>query len=136
MLNIIILLYALLGKPNSCQKELSTCSIQLVSIDCIKQEDDTGNDQVYLTLNGKEITSKYRTGSRGTISGHIDLKGIEPQPISEKAMLTLWEYDLLDPDDKLGSVSVRCSLPGAYSETITYRNPFGSADYVLHYVVY
>ncbi len=60
MLNIIILLYALLGKPNSCQKELSTCSIQLVSIDCIKQEDDTGNDQVYLTLNGKEITSKYR----------------------------------------------------------------------------
>ena len=114
---------------NSENSNNSNCYLQLVGIKCLQQEDWTGTDQVYITLDGEKVT----TTGRISTGGYIDLTNLDPFRINHDVKLKLWEYDW-DADDKLISGSAGCHFKGAGTKHFSGKH--GGARYKLYYKVY
>lgn len=105
----------------------ASCYLQLIKVKCITQEDWSGTDQIYFTIDGEKITTKARIKSGQS----MDLKNIAPIRITNSSTLELLEYDW-DSDDSLASTTISCNVSGRdYME-----GQHWTANYIVYYNVY
>lgn len=74
--------------------------VRFMRLQCIRNEDWTGSDNVYLRYNGEELLA-------GTTMNQGDSVRINKfMPISKYATVDLFEEDWADPDDFLGRIVI------------------------------
>ena len=114
------------------RREEARCYLKLISIECQQQDDWTGTDQIYLKLDGEEMTNTARIST----GGQLDLTGLTPIQIEEdiSVLLELFEDDFLDPDDKLVSGKIGCLFVGQGVQTLYGEK--GSASYQITYKIH
>ena len=95
-------------KKNTLNDDQYGCMLQLISVECISQEDFFGTDEVYVTVNGEKVTTTRRISTGKT----LDLTNTPPIKLSGITTVQLWEYDM-DDDDLLISDIVSCSPTGS-----------------------
>ncbi len=85
--------------------------LRLLNLNCYETE-ETGYDDVYLTLNGKKIWPRKKRQQSvpiGTTSLNVEVNDIAP---GTKLIIEIWDYDLLSENDKMGYVELYIDEPG------------------------
>lgn len=101
--------------------------LRLVSLHCVTTE-DVGSDHAYLLVNGVKVWGPTAMNDGDT----ADLRQVHPVPFAGTARLSLYDRDLVDPDDWLGDVVIGPS-PAGRERTAVFSQQ--GAHYVLTFVV-
>jgi hypothetical protein len=103
-------------------------SLHLISITCVNRDDPLNQDKPSLKVNGNTVWSGQHFAS-GTSQTLIS---VAAQPFNTTTDMELWEIDAWpNPDDFLGSYTVRAAEAGAGPKTATF-----SGDGALYQVSY
>ncbi|HEY9672153.1 MAG TPA: hypothetical protein V6D11_11955 [Waterburya sp.] len=105
--------------------------LKLISLYCETTEDNTGADEAYLLVNGRQVGGVNSINDRQS----RDLTYIEPIAFTTSAEIRLYDQDtgVFDKDDFLGSLTATSAQAGRGE----YRGRFNrdGADYTLTWEV-
>jgi hypothetical protein len=111
-----------------------------VRIECISQCDDTGSDQVFVTipesLNSK--TSATRSFKPGNIKSYTEIgpnngSGSTAWIINAGDKIKVYEKDLLDPDDLIKQINITSAICNGQQQTVTGTN--GNGKYKIYFTI-
>ena len=102
-------------------------TLRLLSLQCNRQEDYTGDDDIYIKINNGEkfYKGRFDDGQSRTINKDFDFVS--------QADVRLYEYDKYDPDDFLGSHVIEKDEQGQGEKTFNFSA--SGASYDLTYIV-
>ena len=102
--------------------------LRLIALRCNRQEDWTGDDDTYITINGTKFWGPKKFDDRQSRTINKD------HQFANRAEVRLYEYDTDSDDDFLGSHEVLRDEAGGGEKKINFSN--SGASYDLWYIVY
>ncbi|MEQ8927836.1 MAG: hypothetical protein RLO81_18615 [Fulvivirga sp.] len=113
----------------------TTYQLRLLKLHCYRQEESDG-DEVFLKYKNEKIwplNSKYESMKEGSQVVNVDIAGL----ISGTQMeIELWDYDLLTPNDKLGTFNMLINEKGGPFTTDLRTTNEEEAKYSLEWEAY
>jgi len=101
--------------------------LRLISLRCNRQEDFTGDDDIYIEINN---SGEFWKGRFDDSQSRIINKDFS---FESRADIRLYEYDKYDPDDSLGSYVVTGDEAGQGEKKVNFSA--SGASYDLTYIV-
>ncbi|MEU9858825.1 hypothetical protein [Streptomyces sp. NPDC047974] len=105
--------------------------LRLISLYCSKTEDDHGEDEQRLLVNGVQVWGAESPGLNNRDTA--DLTAVPPVPFGTRARVELLDHDSPDDDDLLGRFYAGPAMLGLGE--LEYRFTEDDADYTLTYEV-
>ncbi|WP_158718775.1 hypothetical protein [Streptomyces griseus] len=105
--------------------------LRLISLYCSKTEDDTGEDEQRLLVNGVQVWGAESPGLNDRETA--DLSAVPPVLFSTRARVELFDSDSPDDDDLLGRFYAGAAQLGLGE--LEYKFTEDDADYTLTYEV-
>lgn len=102
-------------------------TLKLVSLRCNRQEDLTGDDDIYIEINNSGEFWKGRFDDSQSRGINKDFS------FDSRADIRLYEYDKYDPDDYLGSYVATADEAGQGEKKVNFSA--SGASYDLTYIV-
>ncbi len=102
-------------------------TLRLISLQCNRQEDYTGDDDIYIKINGGEKFWKGRFDDGQSRNINKEFSFVS------RADIRLYEYDKYDPDDYLGAHVVTGDEAGQGEKKVNFSA--SGASYDLTYIV-
>jgi hypothetical protein len=100
--------------------------LRIISVRCNRQEDWTGDDDIYVTLNGVKVQlGAYDDGQTREIN--------KDKAFVSRVEMRFYEYDAADSDDYLGAHSVTRDAVGQGEQIVNF-SAYG-ASYDVFYIV-
>ncbi|MFB7279299.1 hypothetical protein ACWEP8_34845 [Streptomyces hydrogenans] len=105
--------------------------LRLISLYCSRTEDDNGEDEQRLLVNGVQVWGAESPGLNDRQTA--DLSAVPPIPFGTRARVELLDHDSPDDDDLLGRFYAGAAMLGLGE--LEYKFTEDDADYTLTYEV-
>ncbi|QSE96149.1 hypothetical protein [Fulvivirga lutea] len=112
-----------------------TYQLRLLKLHCYRQEESDG-DEVFIKYKKEKIwplKSKYESMKEGSLDVNVDIAGLES---GTEVEIELWDYDLLTPNDKLGTFKMLVNEKGGPFKTDLLVELGEDAKYSLEWEAY